>query len=380
MARQDGSLGVVRTKYFTFDELRLDCGQTVKPVKLAYETYGKLNKDKTNAILICHALSGDAHAGGKHRRNSRKKGWYDIAVGPGKTFDTTKYFLICSNVIGGCGGSTGPSSINPETGKPYGLDFPLVTVADMVRAQKKLVEHVGVEKLFCVTGGSMGGMQALAWAVDYPESVHLSIPIATSARQYAMGIALHAAGRQAILNDPAFNGGDYYGTGQPKKGLSLARKVGHITYLSSEAFERRFGRARRKGKSDGGFGVEFEVQGYLDYQGSSFVRRFDANSYLYLTHAIDQFDLTLGGRRRLSDVFGGVESKFLLASFSSDWLYPPAQVEEVYAALAEAGVPSVYRKLDLPYGHDSFLVYNNTLGNILTDYLEAEARRYLEGA
>jgi homoserine O-acetyltransferase len=322
--------------------------------------------------LVCHALSGDAHAAGKHRKNSRKHGWYDIAIGPGKTFDTRKYFVICSNIIGGCRGSTGPSSTNPKTGKPYGLDFPHFTVGDIVRAQKKLIDHLGIKKLFCVTGGSLGGMQALEWITDYPESVHLAVPIATAVRQYPQGIALHEVGRRAILSDREWNGGRYYGRGQPRNGLSIARQIGHITYLSQDTFERKFGR-KKKSRRNGGFSEEFEVQSYLTYQGESFVRRFDANSYLYITHAIDHFDLTEGGKRKLADVFSGVKAKTLLVSFTSDWLYPPEHVQEIYAGLAEAGAPAVYKNLDLPYGHDAFLVYNNTLGNVLVDFIENEA-------
>ncbi|MFC2154482.1 homoserine O-acetyltransferase [Candidatus Altiarchaeota archaeon] len=381
MVKKEGSVGVVKTKYFEFDELVLDSGEKIKPVRLAYETYGKLNKDKSNAILICHALSGDAHAAGKHRKNSRKNGWYDIAVGPGKTFDTRKYFVICINIIGGCKGSTGPSSINPKTGKSYGITFPIISVRDIVHAQKKLLNHLGIKKLFCVTGGSLGGMQVLQWVIDYPDSVHLAIPIATAVKQYPMGVVFNEIGRQAIIQDSNWNSGDYYEDGsRPTNGLALARKVGHVTYLSQDTLERKFGRRRKNGRSKSKFGVEFEIQSYFNYKGKSFVRRFDANSYLYITNAIDQFDLTEGGARKLKDVFRGVKSKFLLLSFTSDWLYPPEQVEEIYAGLAEAGVPAIYRKLDLPYGHDTFLVYNNTLGNILVDFLKEEAREYFRKA
>lgn len=376
MTKIEGSVGVVKTRYYKFGELLLDSGLKISPVRIAYETYGKLNRDKSNAILICHALSGDAHAAGRHRKNSRKHGWYDIAVGPGKTFDTRKYFVICSNIIGGCRGSTGPASISPMTKKPYGLDFPVITVGDIVRAQKKLIDHLGVSRLFCVAGGSLGGMQVLEWAVDYPDSIHLAVVIAAAAKQYSMGIALHEVGRQAIINDPQWNNGNYYGVGQPKAGLALARKIGHITYLSHETFERKFGRQRKKTKPDGKFEPDFEVQAYLGHKGASFVRRFDANSYLYLTKAIDDFDLTDNGKKKLKDVFKNVNARFLLISFTSDWLYPPEHVEELYAALAEAGVSVVYRKLDLPYGHDAFLVYNNTLGNILVKLLETGAREY----
>lgn len=380
MVKTDASAGIVKAKHYVFDGLVLDSGRKISPVRLAYETYGRLNRDKSNAILLCHALSGDAHAAGKHRKDSRKSGWYDIAVGPGKTFDTDKYFIICSNVLGGCKGSTGPSSIDPSTGKPYGLNFPLVSIRDMVRAQKKLIDHLGIKKLFCVTGGSMGGMQVLEWAINYPDHVRLAIPIATPAKQYPAGIVYNYIGRQAILSDPYFRSGNYYGSGRlPGKGLSIARQIGHITYLSQETLERKFNRHRKENSQGTKFGPDFEVQGYFSYKGKSFVRRFDANSYLYITNAIDQFDLTDGGTKRLRDVFKGIAAKFLLVSFTSDWLYPPEQVEELYAGLAEAGVPTVYKKLNLPYGHDAFLVYNNTLGNALTGFIEQEAEEYFHG-
>jgi homoserine O-acetyltransferase/O-succinyltransferase len=381
MSKNKQSVGVVKTRYFEFDELRLESGERLAPVRIAYETYGKLNPERSNAILLCHALSGDAHAAGKHRKTSRRHGWYDIAVGPGKTFDTRKYFVICSNVIGGCKGSSGPSSINPKTKRPYALDFPLVTIKDIVAAQKRLIDHLEIRKLFLVSGGSMGGMQVIEWAVTYPESVHLAIPVATAAKQYPLGLAFNDIGRRAITGDPEWRGGNYYERGQPKRGLSLARQIGHITYLSQETLLRKFGRQKVKGRNGKKkFGIEYELQSYFDYQGKSFVRRFDANSYLYITHAIDHFDLTDGGKRRLSDVFGRVKAKFLLVSFTSDWLYTPEQVEELYAGLAEAGVPSVYRKLDLPYGHDAFLVYNNTLGNLLLEFIEDEAKAYFKAA
>jgi len=374
MAKNDGSVGVVKTEHLDLAELRLDSGKRLAPARIAYETYGRLNKGRSNAILVCHALSGDGHAAGKHRRNSRKHGWYDVAIGPGKTLDTRKYFVICSNVLGGCKGTTGPSSIDPTTGKPYALSFPKLTIADMVRAQKGLIDHLGIKKLFDVTGGSMGGMQVLEWAINYPDSVRLAIALATAASQHPMGIAFNEVGRNAIINDPEWASGKYYGRGQPGRGLALARKVAHITYLSDTTLERKFGRNRRS-KRNGKFTAEFEVQSYLNYQGASFVRRFDANSYLYITDAIDNFDLTDGGSRTLAQAFKDVKAKFLLVSFTSDWLYPPEQVERIYAGLAEAGVSVTYKKLDLPYGHDSFLVYNNTLGNALLDFLNKESER-----
>jgi homoserine O-acetyltransferase len=377
MTKRPGSVGVVKTKFFEFEQLQLDNKEVLSPVRLAYETYGRLNKDKTNAILLCHALSGDAHAAGKSRKDSRRHGWYDIAVGPGKTFDTNRFFVICSNVIGGCKGSTGPSSINPRTKRPYGLDFPIITVRDMVRAQKRLIDHLGITKLFCVTGGSMGGFQVIEWAITYPDSVHLAIPVAAAAKQYPIGLVFNDIGRKIILSDPEFNGGNYYGKGQPKRGLSLARQIGHVTYLSQDSLLRKFGRKKIKAKNGRKkFSQEFELQSYFEYKGRSFVRRFDANSYLYLTNAVDHFDLTDGGNRQLAEAFKPIRAKFLIISFSSDWLYSPEQVEEVYSGLAEAGIPSIYRRLDLPYGHDAFLVYNNTLGNLLFDFISKEARSY----
>ncbi len=367
---KENSVGVVKTKYFGFEKLVLESGAVLSPVKIAYETYGSLNKEKSNAILICHALSGDSHAAGKHRKNSKKKGWYDIAVGPGKTFDTKKYFIICSNVIGGCRGSTGPASVNPKTGKQYALDFPIISTKDIVKGQKKLIEHLGIEKLFCVTGGSWGGMQALEWIVNFPHAVNSAIIIAAPLKQYPMNLILNDLARKAILNDPEWNKGNYYGKGQPKKGLSLARQIGHVTYVSQENLLRKFDRQKKNNAKKVKFGIDFEVQSYFDYQGKSFVRRFDANSYLYITNAIDNFDITEGGKKQPREIFHGIRPKVLLVSFTSDWLYPPQQVEEIYSGLAEAGVPSVYKKLDLPYGHDSFLIYNNTLGNAIDDFLK----------
>ncbi|MFH1721770.1 MAG: homoserine O-acetyltransferase [Candidatus Altiarchaeota archaeon] len=389
MGKRNASVGVVKTQSYTFEKLRLDSGKTLSPVTISYETYGKLNKDKSNAIFICHALSGDAHAAGKHRKNSRRNGWYDIAIGPGKTFDTRKYFVICANVIGGCKGSTGPSSVNPKTGEPYGIDFPTISVRDMVRAHKKLVDHLGIKKLFAITGGSLGGMQVLEWARTFPESVHLAIPIACAAKQYPMNIVFNELGRKAIIADENWKCGKYYdndGTsngrgknaGGPRQGLAIARQIGHVTYLSQDTLERKFGRKRKNGKSSWKFRVDFEIQSYFNYQGKSFVSRFDANSYLYITHAIDQFDLTEGGAKKLKDVFEDLKSKFLIVSFTSDWLYPPEQNQEVFAGLAEAGVKARYENLDIPYGHDSFLVYNNTLGNVLLEFLEEESKEYFD--
>ncbi len=364
------SAGIAGARFFDFEGLLLDSGETLAPVRLAYETYGRLNADKSNAVLVCHALSGDAHAAGAHAGAGGKTGWYDVAIGPGKTIDTEKYFAICSNVIGGCGGSTGPRSINPATKKPYGLGFPIITIGDMVKAQKKLVEHLGIKKLFCVAGGSMGGMQALEWITRFPGCAHSAIILECAARQPPLALSFHHAGRESVMADPNWNNGNYYGREAPRRGLSIARQVSHVTYLGSGTLAHRFGRRRREGDGGKKFGASYEVQGYLGHQGESFAERFDANSYLYITQAIDDFDLSRGGKTRLAEAFGEVRARCLLVSVASDWLYPPEQVEEIYAGLAEAGVPVEYKKLDTPQGHDAFLVHNAALGNAMAEFLQ----------
>jgi homoserine O-acetyltransferase len=294
----DKGLGFVETKYFTFgnppDELKLESGEKLSPVTLAYETYGTLNEDKSNAILILHALTGNAHVAGYHP-GEKDPGWWDNMIGHGKAFDIDKYFVICSNVIGGCHGSTGPSTINPKTNRPYGLDFPLITVKDMVTAQSYLVKSLGIKKLVCVAGGSMGGMQVLQWTVSFPEMVATAIPIATSARHSPQQIAFNEVGRQAIMADSNWNDGNYYGKSAPRSGLSVARMIGHITYMSDVSMGEKFGRRVKEEHGDKKFSPDFEVEGYLQYRGDNFVKRFDANSYLYITKAIDRFDLTNGG-------------------------------------------------------------------------------------
>ncbi|MCL4498728.1 MAG: homoserine O-acetyltransferase, partial [Chloroflexi bacterium] len=323
--QEENSVGIVETQYFTFaappHELQLECGRTLGPIALAYETYGEMNADKSNCILICHALSGDAHVAGRHSPDDLKPGWWDNMVGPGKAFDTSKYFVICSNIIGGCKGSTGPNSTNPSTGKPYGLDFPMVTIRDMVEAQKALVDYLGIKQLMCVVGGSMGGMQVLQWAVSYPDMVKLAMPIASTARQSAQAIAFNAVGRHAIMADPNWKNGDYYGKSVPSRGLGIARMVAHITYLSDQSMRNKFGRdLQDKCEPDYDFVTEFQVESYLNHQGDSFVKRFDANSYLYITKAMDYFDLSrpTGELRKTLSV---VKAAFLVISVSSDWLF-----------------------------------------------------------
>ncbi len=354
------SVGLVRTKTWTYSgpPLDLDCGRTLSPVTIAYEAYGERNEADDNAILIFHALSGDAHVAGYHSADDRRPGWWDTMVGPGKAFDTDKYYVICANIVGGCKGSTGPSSINPETGRPYGLDFPMVTIGDMVKAQRLLVDHLGLRRLLAVVGGSMGGMLALDWAVRYPGHAAAVLAIATTARLSAQGIAFNEVGRQAIMADPHWHGGDYYGRTPPRAGLAIARMVGHITYLSDEQMHVKFGRRLQNGDTLGyDFRTQFQVESYLRYQGTSFVKRFDANSYLYITKAIDYFDLA-NGHRSLVEAFRGVRSEFLVVSFSSDWLFPTAQAKEVVRAAQANGIQTTFFEIPSPHGHDSFLLPN----------------------
>jgi homoserine O-acetyltransferase len=367
------SVGLVETQYYTFaeppNELLLDCGQKLGPITLAYETYGALTAAKDNAILIFHALSGDAHVAGWHSAEDRKPGWWDLMIGPGKPMDTRRYFVICANIIGGCKGSTGPSSINPATGQPYALDFPLVTIGDMVRAQHALTQHLGIKKLLCVTGGSMGGMQALDWAVRYPDGVASVIATATSARMSAQGIAFNEVGRQAIMADPHWREGNYYGGELPGAGLAIARMIGHITYLSDEQMHKKFGRRLQDHEQlSYSFKTEFQVESYLKYQGDSFVRRFDANSYLYITKAIDYFDLA-NGHGSLVQAFEGVKSEFLVISFTSDWLYPSYQSKEIVRALQANGAPTSYLDIPSSYGHDAFLLPNPQQEEAISSFL-----------
>jgi homoserine O-acetyltransferase len=345
---------VTETQFARFDELPLDGGETLRDLTVAYETYGALNAGKTNAILILHAFSGDAHAGGIDHEG--KPGWWANMIGPGKAFDTGKYFVFCANVLGGCRGTTGPSSVNPATGRPYGLSFPVITIGDMVRLQKMLVDHLGIPKLLAVTGGSMGAMQALEWAVAYPDMVEASIPIAGTARHSAQQIAFNEVGRQAIMLDPDFHNGDYYGVAVPARGLAVARMVGHITYMSDESMREKFGR-RLRGREEFGwhFDVDFEVESYLRYRGNQFVGRFDANSYLYITKAMDYFDMT-AGYPSLAAALERARCRFLVISFTSDWLYPSYQSQEVVNALRSRNHDVTYCELSSNYGHDAFLV------------------------
>ena len=370
MKENKSGLGVIETKYFTFaehpDELKLVSGKSLGPITLAYETYGALNKEKSNAVLIEHALSGDAHAAG-YREGQKDPGWWDDLIGPGKGIDTDKYFVICSNVIGGCKGSTGPASINPKTLKPYGLDFPIITIEDMVRAQKRLVDHIGIDKLLCVIGGSMGGMQVLEWVALYPECVQSAIPIATALKHSPQQIAFDEVGRQAVMADPAWNKGDYYDKpDKPEKGLAVARMIGHITYMSDKSMEEKFSRRLKEKDYSFDFTADFEVEGYLRYRGDSFVKRFDANSYLYITKAMDYFDLS-GDKLIPKDKKADI--RFLVIAFKSDWLYPSYQVQDIVRQLKTKGADATYCEVKSTYGHDAFLLEIEEETHLITHFL-----------
>ncbi len=375
MAKMDEkSVGRVETRIVRLVEpenpLRLQSGKTLAPIDVAYETYGRATEAGDNVILICHALSGDAHVAGYHSTDDRKPGWWDKMVGPGKHIDTNKYYVICSNFLGGCSGTTGPSSINPETGKPYGLDFPIFTIADMVHVQKRLLDHLGIKQLLAVIGGSVGGMQALQWAIAYPDFVRAAIPVATTTHLSAQSIAFDAVGRNAILADPDFSNGQYHETAVPEKGLGIARMIGHITYLSEQGMREKFGRDLRSAEQYSyDMGAEFSVETYLDHQGRSFVERFDANSYLYITKASDYFDLERD-YGSLASAFSKTSARFLVVSFGSDWLFPPGQSAEIVNALIANRKDVSYCNVESSYGHDAFLLEIETLGALLAGFLE----------
>lgn len=353
----DGGIGLVQRQAMTWDEpLPLDCGDTLAPLTLAYETYGTLNAERDNAILLLHALSGDAHAAGRHTPTDRKPGWWDDMVGPDRPFDTNQYYIICSNVLGGCQGSTGPSSSNPETDRPYGTRFPVITIGDMVRAQVRLIDRLGIRTLHAVAGGSMGGFQSLEWATAYPERVCNVILLATTARSSAQTVAWNTIGRRAIMTDPRWRRGDYYGHEPPVDGLAIARMIGHITYLSEPSLEAKFGRefqAQRGPRFT--LEQEFAVESYLDYQGDSFNARFDANSYLYITRAMDYWDLP-ARYGSLDAALARTQARFLIISFSSDWLYPTTESAAIAAALRRLGRDVEHVDLPSTAGHDAFLV------------------------
>ncbi|MDP7418217.1 MAG: homoserine O-acetyltransferase [Desulfobacterales bacterium] len=370
------SVGLVEKKYFTFanphNEMVLENGSQLGPITLVYETYGTLTPRKNNVILILHALSGDSHVAGYYTEKDSKPGWWDIMVGPGKGIDTNKYFVICSNMLGSCMGSTGPSSTNPETNRPYGIDFPFVTIGDMVSAQKMLLDHLGIQQILSVIGGSIGGMQVLEWCVRYPEMIISAVPLATTTRHSALTIAFNEVARQAIMADPKWNNGDYYSGEKPELGLAIARMVGHITYLSDESMRLKFGR-RLQNKKDFSFNfdVDFQVESYLRYQGTKFVERFDANSFLYLTKASDYYDLEKQhGNDSAVKAFSKTNVKFLVVSFTSDWLYPTYQSKTMVKAMKKNGLDVSFCEIEAQWGHDAFLLPNDRLTSLMKGFLE----------
>ncbi len=395
-----GEVGLVEPHDFACVEpFTFDCGRTIPGFTLRYETYGRLDETRDNAVLICHALSGDHHAAGVHTLRDRKTGWWNNLIGPGKAVDTTRYFVICSNCLGGCQGSTGPMSTDPQTGRPYGMNFPSVTVRDMVRADKLLLDHLGVTALHAAIGGSMGGQRVLQFGIEYPGFVRRMLPMATTAREGAQAIAFNAVGREAIMRDPEWNRGDYPAGGGPRVGLAIARMMAHITYVSDESMARKFGRRlvserHRTGSADAGWsdpssaavapnpavsaaevpasasGDQFEVESYLVYMGQTFINRFDANTYLYITRAIDNFDLA-GAYGSLEEAFAPVEARTLSVAFTSDWLFPPLQNREIVLALLRAGKSASYAELNVDLGHDSFLLESPALYDLVRSFLAA---------
>jgi len=377
---ETSSVGVVEKKYFTCahppNKLVLESGAELGPITIAYETYGNLSENKDNAILINHAFSGDSHVAGRYTADTEneKPGWWDFLVGPGKGIDTNKYFVICSNILGSCNGTTGPGSIDLETNKPYALKFPMVTIGDMVATQKLLIDNLGIKKLLAVIGGSVGGMQTLEWAIRYPDMVRSVVPIATTMRHSALAIAFNEIARQAIMSDPNWNNGEYYGKTKPDMGLAVARMVGHVTYLSDDAMRRKFGR-RLQGKETFSFGfdVDFQVESYLRYQGNKFVQRFDANSLLYITKAADYFDIVdrVNSSGPANDEKATEHNhKYLVISYSSDWLYPTYQAKELVKALKRSGRDVSFCEIESDCGHDAFLIPDERLSNLIRGFLE----------
>jgi homoserine O-acetyltransferase/O-succinyltransferase len=355
--------------------LKLEAGIDLTPFQIAYQTYGELNDERSNAILICHALTGDQHVANVHPVTG-KAGWWDVLVGPGRIIDTNRFFVICSNVVGGCLGSTGPASTNPSTGSAYGLGLPVITIRDMVRAQTMLVDELGIGQLFAVVGGSMGGMQVLEWAASHGERVFCALPIATGARHSSQNIAFNEVGRQAVMADPDWCGGRYIEQGKrPEKGLAVARMSAHITYLSEPALHRKFGRNLQDREAlTFGFDADFQIESYLRHQGMTFVDRFDANSYLYMTRAMDYFDLAADHGGRLADAFKGTKTRFCLVSFTSDWLFPTEESRKVVHALNAAGSSVSFVEIETDRGHDAFLLDEPELFKAISGFLQSAAR------
>jgi homoserine O-acetyltransferase/O-succinyltransferase len=360
------------------NELYLQSGRILGPIEVTYETYGELSPERNNAILVCHALSGDAHAAGRHAASDRKPGWWDPMIGPGRPLDTERYFVISSNVLGSCRGTTGPASLNPRTGKPYGMQFPIISIRDMVKVQALLLEQLGVEKLLCVIGGSMGGMQALEWAVRYPKRVALAVPISTTGASSPLSIGFNKVGRRAIMSDPNWRGGNYHGQEPPRDGLAIARMIGHLTFLSDTSMRRKFGRRISGREGIYAFTAQYDVERYLHYNGYSFTDRFDANSYLYITKALDAFDLGDGFAGGIQEALSQVEGRVRFITFTSDWLYPPLDTDFMEEHLRRAGKSVEHLRVISDYGHDAFLVEYDRYAHHVTEAVDAvsESTRY----
>ena len=367
------SVGIVKPQKAVFDSpLQLDCGKELKKIELVYETYGSLNERKDNAVLICHALSGDHHAAGFNSPEDKKPGWWDVCIGPGKPFDTNKFFIVCPNNIGGCKGSSGPNTINPETGKLFGPSFPIVTVEDWVNTQNLLGESLGIKKWACIIGGSLGGMQALQWTISFPEKVQNIISVAAASKLSAQNIAFNEVARQSIINDPDFRDGYYYEHGViPKIGLSIARMLGHITYLSDDSMRQKFGRDLKEGKLNFSYDVDFQVESYLRYQGKSFVDKFDANTYLLMTKVLDYYDPASRFGGDLSKAFEKSISNYLIVSFTSDWRFSPERSQEIVEALVGAKKNVSYSEIEANNGHDAFLMPIPNYLNILKNFMDS---------
>jgi len=370
------SVGIVETQHTLLfsgsDALRLDSGNTLGPITVAYETYGTLSAQRDNAIFVCHALTGDAHAAGRHSADSRKPGWWDDFIGPGKGLDTDKYFIICANVLGGCQGTTGPGSVDPQTNARYCMTFPMITVGDIVSVHAALVKHLGIDRLLAAIGGSLGGMQVLEWAARFPEQLDAAVVLASAGNLSAQGIAFNAVGRRAISTDPQFDGGRYYEGEGPRYGLALARMIAHITYLSEASIELKFGR-RLQDSDEFAFDLlketEFQIESYLHHQGKRFVERFDANSYLCLTKAMDYFNLE-DRYGSFDDALGRSDARFLIVSYTSDWLFPSEQSKQLVASLVKRGKHATYAEFSSPFGHDSFLIEVDPLARLTQPFLD----------
>jgi homoserine O-acetyltransferase/O-succinyltransferase len=371
ITEKSSNIGPVETHYWTFaeppDQMDLESGEKLGPITLAYETYGELNTARSNAILVVHALTGDAHVAGWHE-GDKNPGWWDEMIGPGKAFDTNQYFVICSNILGGCKGSTGPSSLNPASGQPYALDFPVISIGDMVKAQVHLIDHLGISQLLTVAGGSMGGMQVLEWMYSHASRIKSAIPISTAMRHSPQQIAFNEVGRQSIMSDLNWKEGRYYGGAHPDRGLAVARMVGHITYMSDKSMQEKFGRRFKDERKPFKFTADFEVEGYLHYRGKSFVGRFDANSYLYITKAMDFYDMLRG--QKPQGIWPEASLKVLVIAFKSDWLYPAYQTKEIVRACKLAGLDTTYCEIESDYGHDAFLLEMDEQSHLVKYFLE----------